>query len=200
MSSLPDVLGRVTGRLGIGTIDVEGPIGSRRAGRWIVAAAVAVVATTLLVPSVNKVTADSSASASSLAGTGGVPGGREAGRWIDAHVPRGATFMTIGPSMANIIEFYGHRQALGLAVSPNPLNRNPSYKPLPNPDRSIRNADVQYLAWDAYSATRSHFFAASITRFADRYSGRVVHTEYVTSHEGGRQVKKPVIVIYQVRP
>ena len=26
--------------------------------------------------------------------------------------------MTIGPSMANILQFYGHRKAYGLSVSP----------------------------------------------------------------------------------
>ena len=108
--------------------------------------------------------------------------------------------MTIGPSMANIIMFYGHRPAYGLSVSPNPLSRNPSYKPVPNPDRSIRDADIQYLVWDAYSASRSKFFSKGIVRYADRYNGHVVHTEYVTSNKGGRRVKTPVIVIYAVRP
>src|SRR5262249_36181328 len=61
-----------------------------------------------------------------VAGSGGVPGGREMGEWIEAHVPAGAQFLAIGPSMANIIQFYGHRKAYGLAVSPNPLHRNPS--------------------------------------------------------------------------
>jgi 4-amino-4-deoxy-L-arabinose transferase-like glycosyltransferase len=45
-----------------------------------------------------------------LAGTGGVPGGRETGRWIDDNVPAGATVLTLGPSMANIIGYYGHPQ------------------------------------------------------------------------------------------
>jgi hypothetical protein len=108
--------------------------------------------------------------------------------------------MTIGPSMANIIMFYGRRRALGLSVSPNPLSRNPSYKPVPNPDRSIRNGDLQYLVWDTYSASRSKFFAQGIVRYADRYNGHVVHTEYVTSTKKGRRVKTPVIVVYAVRP
>ncbi|HEX4717379.1 MAG TPA: glycosyltransferase family 39 protein [Thermoleophilaceae bacterium] len=168
--------------------------------RMIVAAGVAALAASLLVPTLDRVSVDSSAKASSLAGTGGVPRGREAGLWIDRHVPQGATIMTIGPSMANIIEFYGKRQAYGLAVSPNPLSRNPSYQPIPNPDRRLRNADLQYLVWDAYSASRSAFFSKGIIRYADRYNGHVVHTEYVKSNEGGRTVKTPVIVVYTVRP
>ena len=74
-----------------------------------------------------------------LAGAGGVPAGREAGEWIDGNVPRGATFMTIGPSMANLVQFYGRREAYGLSVSPNPLNRNPSYEPIVNPDQALRD-------------------------------------------------------------
>ena len=90
-----------------------------------------------------------------LAGAGGLPGGREAGRWIDEHVPAGATIMTIGPSMANLVQFYGHRRAYGLSVSPNPLNRNPSYEPLVNPDQALRDNELQYVVWDAFSASRS---------------------------------------------
>jgi hypothetical protein len=171
-----------------------------RAARLTVAAGVAAVAATLLVPTLDKIAVGSSAAASSLAGTGGVPRGREAGQWIDRHVPRGATLMTIGPSMANIVMFYGRRQAYGLSVSPNPLSRNPSYKPVPNPDRSIRNGDIQYLVWDTYSASRSKFFAQGVLRYADRYNGHVVHREYVTSKKGGRRVKTAVIVVYSVRP
>ncbi len=73
-----------------------------------------------------------------MAGSGGVPGGRETGAWIDRNTPVGSTVMSIGPSMANIIEFYGHRQAYGLSVSTNPLHRNPSYEPIRNPDFELR--------------------------------------------------------------
>jgi len=55
--------------------------------------------------------------------SGGVPGGREAGRWIDRHVPKGAQMMSVGPSMANILQYYGHRKIYGLSVSSNPLHR-----------------------------------------------------------------------------
>src|SRR5688572_28933533 len=80
-----------------------------------------------------------------MAGTGGVPGGREAGQWIKENLPSEATLLTIGPSMANILQFYGTRKALGLSVSPNPLHRNPSYEPVPNPDLKIRSNDIQYI-------------------------------------------------------
>jgi Dolichyl-phosphate-mannose-protein mannosyltransferase len=136
-----------------------------------------------------------------LAGTGGVPGGREAGAWIVQNVPANATFMTIGPSMANIIEFYGQRKAYGLSVSPNPLHRNPSYEPILNPDRQIRNSEVQYIVWDSFSAARSSFFSDNLVSYIKKYNGRVVHIESITISDGhGNMVVKPVIIIYEVHP
>jgi hypothetical protein len=136
-----------------------------------------------------------------LAGSGGVPGGRETGRWIRRHVPQGAQLMTVGPSMANIVQYYGRRKAYGVAVSPNPLHRNPAYEPLPNPDLLIRRNDLQYLVWDAFSAARSPFFSARIMRYADRFHGRLVHQESITVTTGdGKQATKPLISVYEVRP
>ncbi len=136
-----------------------------------------------------------------LAGTGGVPGGREAGQWIHTHVPEGATFMTIGPSMANIIKFYGYRDAYGLSVSPNPLHRNPSYDPVYNPDFKIRMGDLQYLVWDSFSAERSSFFSEKLLWYVQKYNGRVVHQQNVTvTTPEGHTVEKPVIIIYEVHP
>jgi hypothetical protein len=136
-----------------------------------------------------------------LAGTGGVPGGREAGMWVKRNVPEGATLMTIGPSMANILQFYGNRKALGLSVSPNPLHRNPSYEPIHNPDFQIRTNEIQYLVWDSYSAGRSNFFSEKILELAKRYHGQVVHTESVSvTSEDGSKTTQAVIVIYKVHP
>jgi hypothetical protein len=136
-----------------------------------------------------------------LAGTGGVPGGREAGIWIQQNVPANARFMTIGPSMANIIEFYGEHPAYGLAVSPNPLHRNPSYDPIVNPDLQIRNSELQYLVWDSFSAARSSFFSDKLLSYVKKYNGRAVHTETITvKAEDGNNVVKPVIIIYEVYP
>jgi hypothetical protein len=136
-----------------------------------------------------------------LAGTGGVPGGREAGQWIKDNLPSDATMLTIGPSMANILQFYGHRKALGISVSPNPLHRNPAYQPVNNADSEIRSHNVQYLVWDSYSAQRSSFFAERLLQLAARFHGRVVHTQTVkVTLDDGSQVDKPVITIYLVRP
>jgi len=142
-----------------------------------------------------------SSSSTFTAGSGGVPGGREAGRWIRANVPEGSTLLALGPSMANIVEFYGYRKVHGLSVSPNPQRRNPVYEAVKNPDALIRTNEIQYLVWDSYSASRSPFFARKLERFAERYHGRIVHTETVPARTPeGKRTQKPVIVVYEVRP
>ena len=136
-----------------------------------------------------------------LAGTGGVPGGRETGAWIQTNVPAYAQFMTIGPSMANIIEFYGARKAFGLGTSPNPLHRNPAYEPIINPDMQIRTSELQYAVWDSFSAARTPFFADKLMGYVNKYNGTVIHTESITFRDpNGNLVTKPIIIIYEVRP
>ena len=161
--------------------------------------AVAIVSATLLIATLARIDAPDDGTA--LAGSGGLPAGREAGEWIRANVPDGSTVMTIGPSMANLVQFYGHRRAYGLSVSPNPLNRNPSYEPLPNPDQALRDSEVQYVVWDTFSAGRSEKFSRRLLRYAERYNGRAVHVEALpASTASGRQAERPAIVVYEVRP
>jgi hypothetical protein len=140
------------------------------------------------------------ASESYLAGTGGVPGGREAGLWVATNVPQGANLVALGPSMANILEFYGHRKVLSLSVSPNPLNRNPVYEAIPNPDLQIRRNAVQFLVWDSYSASRSRFFSSHLLTYVKRYHGQILHQEFITVRTREGLLRKPVITIYGVRP
>ncbi len=160
---------------------------------------VGVIATSLALPSwgvVGMVPSDRL-----LAGSGGVPGGRETGAWIQDNAPEGAIFLCVGPSMANLVQFYGHREAYGLSVSPNALARNPSYEPILNPDRAIRTGEVQYLVYDVYSASRSAHFGDKLLDFADRYNGHVVHTEYVDIvGKDGAIERRPVIIVIEVRP
>ncbi|HMB21794.1 MAG: ArnT family glycosyltransferase [Chloroflexota bacterium] len=171
----------------------------RIARSWIKTAVVGVIAVSLLFSSIQFIRP--ATSGTFIAGTGGVPGGREAGHWVKENIPEGSTLMTIGPSMANILQFYGNRRAYGLSVSPNPLRRNPSYPPILNPDLQIRNGEIQYVVWDSYSAERSSFFSDGVLRFAKRYHGRVIHTQSVSvSLADGSTVEKPVIIIYEVRP
>jgi 4-amino-4-deoxy-L-arabinose transferase-like glycosyltransferase len=135
-----------------------------------------------------------------LAGSGGVPGGREMGKWIKANVPEGSTMLAIGPSMANLVSFYGHRKAYGLSVSSNPLRRNPAYEPVGNPNSRIQQGDIQYIVWDAYSAARTRFFARQLTGYTNQFHGRLIYTYTVPVQRDGRRVDVPVIRIYEVRP
>ena len=173
--------------------------GSTDWNRWRARAAIAMVMLTLLVTSWGLVGEENAGEL--LAGTGGVPGGREAGAWIHEHTPQGSIFMTVGPSMANLIKFYGRRDAYGLSVSPNPLHRNPSYEPLDNPDLQLRDNELQYIMWDAYSASRSPFFSDRLLRYVDLYNGHVVFSYGVPVRTAdGNETEKAVIVIYEVRP
>ncbi|MEU1688494.1 glycosyltransferase family 39 protein [Micromonospora sp. NPDC005707] len=174
-------------------------VGPSRAVRTVRTAVLAVVVLSLLVPSWHAV--NRADNATFLAGSGGVPGGREAGRWLARNTPQGSVVLTLGPSMANIIQYYGHRRSYGLSVSPNPLRRNPSYEPLPNPDWWLRHNDLHYVVWDSFSAGRSAFFSERLMVLIRRYHGRVVHTEFVNGTDStGARVPVPVIIIYEVRP
>jgi glycosyltransferase involved in cell wall biosynthesis len=172
--------------------------GSARYGRALLTAATVAVAVWLAMASWTSI--NTANATSFLAGTGGVPGGRETGRWIAAHTPQGSQMLAIGPSMANILQFYGHREVLGLSVSPNPLHRNPVYTPVSNPDLLLRTGQVQYLVWDAYSAARTHYFSQRLMSYVRRYRGSVAHVQTVTVDTSSGQVRRPVIVIYEVRP
>jgi hypothetical protein len=136
-----------------------------------------------------------------LAGTGGLPGGREAGTWVGNNLPEGSTLLTIGPSMANVIAFYGHQQAYGLSVSPNQLNRNPSYTAVENADAQLRNGAIQYIVWDTFSAARSPNFSDRLLGYVKKYHGIVIHSQTVqVDSERGLPTIKPLIIIYELRP
>ena len=136
-----------------------------------------------------------------LAGSGGLPGGREAGTWVGANLPEGATLLTLGPSMANVVQFYGHRRAYGLSVSPNPLNRNPSYVSVDNADLQLRNSSIQYAVWDSFSAARSPSFSRQLLAYVAKYHGVAIHTQTVTvKGPDGRPTAEPVIRVFEMLP
>ncbi len=171
----------------------------RLSNTWLNVLVAGIVALSLLIPSWH--VTQPSTTGTFIAGTGGVPGGREAGLWVLENIPSGAILLTVGPSMANILQFYGHRKAYGLSVSPNPLRRNPSYSAIHNPDLQIRKGDLQYIVWDSFSAERSSFFSERLLKLAERYHARAIHTESVSVRlANGSIVTKPVIIIYEVRP
>lgn len=174
--------------------------GLRVSGRLVSGVAIALVVTTLALTTLSRIQPNTQTT-EFLAGSGGVPGGKQAGEWVAANTPEGSQLLALGPSMANIIQFYGNRKAFGLSVSPNPLHRNPVYEPIHNPDLWIRSNDLQYIVWDSFSAGRSPFFSESLLRYAERYNGRIVHSEFVElPTPSGETIEKPVIVIYEVRP
>jgi Dolichyl-phosphate-mannose-protein mannosyltransferase len=153
---------------------------------------------TLLLPTWARI--NPSTSGTYLAGTGGLPGGREAGRWVQANVPKDAQLLAVGPSMANVLEFYGQRHVFALSVSSDPANRNPAYVPVPNPDLAVRQGRIQYLIWDSYTANRSPSFGGKITQLVARYHGLAVFTSTVkVAARSGTGVAVPVIIIYRVR-
>ncbi|AWT46424.1 MULTISPECIES: ArnT family glycosyltransferase [Streptomyces] len=172
---------------------LRAPAQASRAGavrRAVAVVAVAVVAVSLAVPAWARIPPQTSTRF--LAGTGGLPGGREAGLWVRAHAPDGARLLAIGPSMANVVQYYGLRPVSALSVSPDPARRNPSYRAVPNPDRALRDGDFQYLVWDAYTARRTPFFTAQLERLTVRYHGAAVFR--VNDLRGD-----PVVVVYRVR-
>ena len=134
-----------------------------------------------------------------VAGSGGLLGGRKTGLWVRTHTPLGSEFLAIGPSMANVISFYGHRKAYGLSVGPNPLRRNPAYEPIGNADLALRRNEVQYIVVDAYSKSRSPFFADKLDRLARNYNGRLVYSVTVPIQTASGPAVTPLIKVYKVR-
>ena len=175
------------------------PARSRLVFQATSAAFAAVLLASVAVPTVANLGAGGAAG--SLAGTGGLPGAREAGGWIDENVPEGAAFMTIGPTLSNLIQFYGHRRSQALSVSPNPLHRNPAYDPILNPDSTIRTLRIQYLAWDIWSAERSPHFESTLLRYVAKYHGSLIHEQQADVRRAdGSRATETVIRIYEVRP
>jgi hypothetical protein len=113
-------------------------------------------------------------------------GGREVGRWVGENTPEGSVFLTIGPSMGNLLSFYGQRDWFALSVNRDPTKRNPAYRPIVNPDLEIRQLQIHYAVWDAYSADRSAFFNASLMRTVRSHGGTPVFAAWLGA---GRQVK-----------
>jgi hypothetical protein len=170
--------------------------------RWFAPAASVLlslaVAATLAVPAAARLTPQPTGTL--LAGTGGLPGGREAGDWVHAHVPPGARLLAAGPSLANVLQFYGGRPVSALSVSSNPLYHNPAYRPVRNPDRALRTGTFQYVVWDSYTAARSSFYGDKIRDLAAKYHGTPVYTgvQHVRTGSGAHEDQE-TIVIYKVR-
>ncbi len=105
-------------------------------------------------------------------------GSREFGEWAFDNTPTNSRFVTIGPSLGNILRFYGRRDSVALSVSPDPAKRNPAYVPLPNPNLAMRQMSVHYIVWDAYSADRSAFYNKRLRDLARKLGGEIVFSVY----------------------
>jgi len=129
-------------------------------------------------------------------------GGRELGNWARDHTPPEARFLSIGPSLGNILRFYGDRDSLALSVSSDPRKRNPAYVPVSNPDLWLRQMGIHYIVWDFYSADRSAFYNRRLMAYARKYGIAVVFAVY-QKPDGGLFVgtdppegAKPLILVY----
>ncbi|MGC2207422.1 MAG: glycosyltransferase family 39 protein [Candidatus Dormiibacterota bacterium] len=179
---------------------------------WVTAVFSLVAVGTLLFTASPVLSADNSAAAlvatdsgqptparvQSLAGSGGLLAGRPTGLWVKSHALPGSVFLTIGPTFANILQFYSLDRALALSVSPNPLHRNPSYVPVINADLLIRSGAIQYLVYDAYSASRSSHFADRLLALAAKFNGVLV---YQYDQAGSTNFNRSALVlVYEVQP
>ena len=108
-------------------------------------------------------------------------GTREFAEWARS-TPANARFLTVGPSLGNILRFYGNRDSVAMSVSVDPMKRNPAYVPVPNPDLSLRQLQVQYVVWDAYSADRSSFYSQRTLTYARKFNGVIVFSAYTDAH------------------
>ena len=115
-----------------------------------------------------------------LAGSGGMNGGRQAGDWVLRHVPRGTRLLAIGPSAANVLEFYGHHPVSALSVSTNPRDRNPSYAPVLNPTWPCARVCSSTSSGMPTPPPARRFFAAEARRLASKFHGVAVFTSAIT--------------------
>lgn len=155
------------------------------------------LAASLAVPAAGRI--DPAPTGTQLAGAGGLPGGREAGHWVRGHVPRGARLLAAGPSLANVLQFYGHRQVSALSVTGGTRQHNPAYVPVRNPDRALREGLFQYVVWDSYTAARSPFYGDQARDLAAEYHGIAVYTGVERVRTGSGHADRETIVIYRVR-
>jgi hypothetical protein len=81
------------------------------------------------------------------------------------------------------------------------MERNPSYVPVPNPDRALRDGEFQYVVWDSYTAQRAPFFAEKARTLIDKFHGIAVFTATVPVRAASQaSIVEPVVIIYRVRP
>ena len=131
-------------------------------------------------------------------------GAREFALWARDSTPSEARFLTVGPSLGNVLAFYGNRPSNAISVSPDPARRNPAYVPVVNPDLAIRQGSFQYAVWDSLSANRSPFNGGRLRGYAEKYGTAVVFSVYRDEQGNlaqGREVPDradPLIVVFDL--
>ena len=131
----------------------------------------ALVALSLLVPTWRAIT-PVGRDHRSTPGPAGVPGGREAGRWIGggrADRREGDHDRPVDVEPGAVLR---GRESYGLSVSTNPLHRNPVYEPVGNADLKLRRGEIQYLVWDATRRVAHPVRSRELVDLAHRYHGR----------------------------
>lgn len=127
-------------------------------------------------------------------------GGRELGEWAAVNTPADSKFLTIGPSVGNLMRYYGNRDSVALSVSPDPRYRNPAYIPVENPDLWFRQLGIHYIVWDAYSADRSAFYSGRLNYYARKFGGTVLFAVYQRADGslilGEEEGASPRIIVY----
>ena len=119
---------------------------------------------------------------------------------IGANVPEGSTFMTIGPSMANLVQFYGHRRAYGACREPEPAQSQSFVRAVPNPDQALRDSRSSTSSGTPLGRPLGDVLER-LLRYSERYNGRAVHVEALpASTPSGRRAERPAVVVYEVRP
>ena len=85
--------------------------------------------------------------------------------------------MTIGPTLSNVVQFYGQRIA-GPQREPEPVAPQPAYDPILNPDRSIQTLEDPLRRVGRLVGERSPFFADMLQRYIVKYHGRLVYQQH----------------------
>ena len=129
-------------------------------------------------------------------GSGGEPYSREGAIWIRDNVSPKGVFLTLDTRTANVIKYYSNNNALALHA-----NRNPAYTQVDNPDQFILNGKINYLVYEVYLSEKLRYLreeTKELNELITKYSAIPIHTEYKNYTENGKNLIKPVLIIYSL--
>ena len=112
-----------------------------------------------------------------LAGSGGVPAGREAGEWIDGQRAARGDVHDDRPVDGEHRPVLRAPQGVRAVGEPEPAQPQPVLRAdRPTRTRRSATASIQYVVWDTFSAARARLLGP-LLGYAERYNGRAVHAE-----------------------